>query len=164
MSKVLQYNAPPAAAMHPKCWASSAAVMTQSNSGSPFRKLCGVWVSLPGRPGDTMKTYDLTPAQLAVRLTLYFVVLFGTVATVITVWPESMRSLPLGGHDALDHVEMSGEAPLSQGSASSDEADFEITSTLRAQTSSVKSDDSSLQAIYFNKLPGRPLPNLHHNA
>jgi len=53
-----------------------------------------------------MNSYDLTPARLAVRLILYFVVLFGTMAMVVTLWPDALRSLPLGGHDALDFFQV----------------------------------------------------------
>jgi hypothetical protein len=80
-----------------------------------------------------------TPARLAVRLTLYFVVLFGSTILVVTVWPDALQSLPVGGHDALDSFDVPELTSKSLRPAPEDESGFEITSTLRATTGSVKS-------------------------
>ncbi len=89
-----------------------------------------------------MQTTVLTPARLAVRLVIYFALLFGSVVAIVNYWPETMRSLPLGGHHALDAGEISG---LSRSKLDAGE-DFEIISTLQAKTSDVTS------AIWFLSL------------
>ena len=86
-----------------------------------------------------MTSQELTPSRLAIRLIIYFVVFFGTVTTVVTVWPDSVQNLPVGGHDALDRFGVLGElleVPRSEGD---DEGDFEITTTFRPKTEDVSS-------------------------
>jgi hypothetical protein len=49
-----------------------------------------------------MTSIDLTPARLAVRLVVYFVLFFGLTSFIVSNWPESVSYMPLAGHDALD--------------------------------------------------------------
>ena len=49
-----------------------------------------------------MASIALTPARLAVRLCLYFVVFFGVTSFIISNWPEATLYMPVGGHDALE--------------------------------------------------------------
>jgi len=49
-----------------------------------------------------MKSFEPTPLQLAIRLTLYFVVFFSALFITALNWPNAMDSLPIGGHDALN--------------------------------------------------------------
>lgn len=80
-----------------------------------------------------MQTPALTPARLAIRLVIYFVLLFGAVVAIVSYWPDVMRSLPLGGHDALDTRDISrlSGATLDAGE------DFEVISTIQARTDDV---------------------------
>ena len=86
-----------------------------------------------------MTAHDLTPARLAVRLILYFVVFFGTVIMVITVWPDTVQSLPVGGHDALDRFGAPGAITEAPRSAGDDDGDFEIITTFRPKSEDVSS-------------------------
>jgi hypothetical protein len=65
-----------------------------------------------------MDSQQITPARLAVRLILYFVVFFGAVTAVVTIWPATSQFLPVGGHDALDRFGVLGELLEVPGSTS----------------------------------------------
>ena len=56
-----------------------------------------------------MTTFNPTPAKLITRLVLYFVVLFGATAVIITAWPDAVQYMPVGGHHALDFFEIEGD-------------------------------------------------------
>jgi len=84
-----------------------------------------------------MTSSELTPAQLAIRLTLYFVVLFGTTVTMVSVWPEAVDNLPIGGHHALDFSGVKGESLAISKSESGDEDSSGFTATFRPTTSSI---------------------------
>ena len=86
-----------------------------------------------------MASHDLTPARLTVRLILYFVVLFGSLVMIVTVWPDAIQSLPVGGHDALDRFGMPGEILEAPRSGSDDAGEFEITTTFRPKRNEVPS-------------------------
>jgi hypothetical protein len=86
-----------------------------------------------------MTSHDPTPARLAVRLILYFVVFFGSLVMIVTIWPDAVQSLPIGGHDALDRFGLPGELLETPRSTSDDEADFEITTTFRPKKENVSS-------------------------
>jgi hypothetical protein len=49
-----------------------------------------------------MSSSDLTPSRLAVRLVVYFILFFGSMAFIVSSWPQSVQFLPTGGHDVLD--------------------------------------------------------------
>jgi hypothetical protein len=57
-----------------------------------------------------MTTFDLTPAKLFTRLVLYFVVVFGASAMITTAWPDALQYMPVGGHHALDFLEIEGDS------------------------------------------------------
>ena len=70
-----------------------------------------------------MSAANLTPARLAVRLVLYFALLFGATALTITTWPDSLQYFPLGGHDALESYDAERQVfdfPLSGNSGTED--------------------------------------------
>jgi len=84
-----------------------------------------------------MNSFEPTPAQLAIRLTLYFVVFFGAMITMISVWPDAVDNLPIGGHDALDFSEVKDETLTISKSASGDEDRGGFTATFRPTSSSI---------------------------
>ena len=43
----------------------------------------------------------ITPGRVALRISIYYLVLFATVITVLVSWPEVTQYLPIGGRDAL---------------------------------------------------------------
>ena len=70
-----------------------------------------------------MSAANLTPARLAVRLVLYFALVFGAATLVISSWPDSLQYFPLGGHDALESYDAERQVldfPLSGNSATED--------------------------------------------
>lgn len=73
-----------------------------------------------------MTSFAPSPAQLSIRLVLYFVVMFGATSIIVTNWPDIAQNLPIGGHHALD---LSGQ---SKGSLKfgDDEGFTEITSSV----------------------------------
>jgi len=84
-----------------------------------------------------MASYEPTPAQLAVRLILYFVVFFGATATIISTWPNIVDNLPIGGKHALDFSGDKGESLSILKIESGDEDSGGVTATFRPTTSSI---------------------------
>ncbi len=84
-----------------------------------------------------MASYEPTPAQLAVRLILYFVVFFGGMITMVSVWPDLVENLPVGGHDALDFSEAKDEALTILKPESADENNGGFAGAFRPTTSSI---------------------------
>jgi len=84
-----------------------------------------------------MASFEPTPAQLAIRLTLYFVVFFAATITMITVWPSVVENLPIGGHHALDFRAITDESLTILKPESADEDDGGFTATFRPTTSSI---------------------------
>ena len=84
-----------------------------------------------------MTSFQPTPAQLAIRLILYFVVFFGTMVTMVSVWPDAMDNLPLGGHHALDFSEVKDETQTISKPESGDKDSGGFTATFRPTTSSI---------------------------
>lgn len=84
-----------------------------------------------------MASYEPTPAQLAIRLVLYFVVFFGATFAVISTWPNAVDNLPVGGHDALDFSAVKGESVANLGAERGDENNGGFTATFRPTKSSI---------------------------
>ncbi len=84
-----------------------------------------------------MTSFQPTPAQLAIRFILYFVVFFGTLVTMVSVWPDAMDNLPIGGHHALDFSEVKDEILTISKPDSGDEDTGSFTATFRPTTSSI---------------------------
>jgi len=84
-----------------------------------------------------MNSFEPTPAQLAIRLTLYFAVFFGAMITMISVWPDAVDNLPIGGHHALDFSEVKDEIVSISKSESGDEDGGGFTATFRPTSSSI---------------------------
>ncbi len=84
-----------------------------------------------------MASYEPTPAQLAVRLILYFVVFFGATFAIISAWPNAVDNLPVGGHDALDFSAGKDEFSTILQSESGDDDSDGFTATFRPTTSSI---------------------------
>ena len=76
-----------------------------------------------------MTLFHLTPARLAVRLIVYFILFFGVTFLLVQVWPQATQYLPLGGHDALDIFEVRDDANTLPFSQSRDEGEIEIVAT-----------------------------------
>ena len=49
-------------------------------------------------------TQYISPARLAVRLTIYFAALLALIIATLKLDPEMIRYLPLGGLDAIDQT------------------------------------------------------------
>ena len=84
-----------------------------------------------------MTSFQPTPSQLAIRLTLYFAVFFGAMITMVSVWPDAMDNLPFGGHHALDFSEIKDETLTLAKPESGDEDSGGFTATFRQTTSSI---------------------------
>jgi len=54
----------------------------------------------------------VTPAQLALRASIYYLVLFSAVIGILNLWPEVAQYLPLGGRDALEGTSMEAAVDL----------------------------------------------------
>ncbi|VUX55780.1 conserved membrane protein of unknown function [uncultured Woeseiaceae bacterium] len=84
-----------------------------------------------------MTSFEPTPAQLAIRLTLYFAVFFGALITMVSVWPDAVDNLPIGGHHALDFSEVKDEILTISKPESGDEDGGGFTATFRPTSSSI---------------------------
>ena len=84
-----------------------------------------------------MTSFEPTPAQLAFRLTLYFAVFFGAMITMLSVWPDAVDNLPIGGHHAMDFSEVKDEILTISKPESGDEDSGGFTATFRPTTSSI---------------------------
>jgi hypothetical protein len=84
-----------------------------------------------------MNSFEPTPAQLAIRLTLYFVVFFGAMITMLSVWPDAVDNLPIGGHHALDFSKVKDEIVTISQPESGDEDGGGFTAIFRPTSSSI---------------------------
>ena len=84
-----------------------------------------------------MTSFEPTPAQLAIRLIIYFVVFFGAMVTIVSVWPDAVNNLPIGGHHALDFSEVKDEILTISKPESGDEDSGGFTAAFRPTTSSI---------------------------
>ena len=89
---------------------------------------------------------DVTPAQLTIRLTIYFVVLFGATVLTVSNWPEVMRYLPLGGHHALETGFSANDVARLSKSTVDAEGGIEVVSSLQEKTQNVSA------AVWFLSL------------
>jgi hypothetical protein len=65
-----------------------------------------------------MTSFAPSPAQLTVRLVMYFVVFFGILIVAVSTWPDMVQHMPVGGHHALESADLASESagPLTSGS------------------------------------------------
>ena len=84
-----------------------------------------------------MTSFEPTPAQLAIRLTLYFAVFFGAMITMLSVWPDAVDNLPIGGHHALDFSEVVDDSLTISKPESGDEDSGGFTATFQPTSSSI---------------------------
>ncbi len=84
-----------------------------------------------------MASYEPTPARLAIRLVLYFVVFFGGMIALLSVWPDAVDNLPVGGHHALDFSAAKDESLVISKPAGGDEDNRGFTGAFRPTTSSI---------------------------
>ena len=84
-----------------------------------------------------MTSFEPTPAQLAIRLTLYFAVFFGAMITMLSVWPDAVDNLPIGGHHALDFSEVIDDTLTISNPAGGDEDSGGFTAAFRPTSSSI---------------------------
>jgi len=54
----------------------------------------------------------VTPPQLALRASIYYLVLFSAVISVLILWPEAAQYLPFGGRDALERTSIEAVVDL----------------------------------------------------
>jgi len=61
---------------------------------------------------DTLSSDAITPGRLALRASIYYLVLFGAVISILNLWPEVRQYLPFGGRDALEGTSVQAAADL----------------------------------------------------
>ncbi len=93
-----------------------------------------------------MTSFKPTPAQLAIRLILYFVVFFGAMITTASIWPDAIDNLPIGGHHALGVSELQDDSFTMSKSEGGDEDSGGLTTAFRPSGSSIA------QALLFLSL------------
>jgi hypothetical protein len=84
-----------------------------------------------------MTSFKPTPAQLAIRLILYFVVFFGAMIMTASIWPDAIENLPIGGHQALDFSVLKDDSFTISKSEGGDEDSVGFTEAFQPSTSSI---------------------------
>jgi len=82
----------------------------------------------------------VTPAQLALRASIYYLVLFGAVISILNSWPEAAQYLPFGGRDALEGTSIEAAVDLLRPEGG------------RSPVAGVPSDGSRLDAVQIMML------------
>jgi len=65
---------------------------------------------------EHLSSGTVSPARLAIRISVYYVVLVAMLAAILKLWPDAIQHLPFGGRDALQGTSVESAADLLRGS------------------------------------------------
>lgn len=60
------------------------------------------------------KSDTMTPGRVALRVLVYYLILFAVIISVLVSWPDIAQYLPIGGHDALHSVAIESISDLKE--------------------------------------------------
>ena len=86
----------------------------------------------------------LTPPRLMLRLGVYFVLLLGGLSMLVTLSPEALNMLPVGGRDAIEIAEFETDGDFLETSPERDRTQREIT-----ESPSVSAGQVGLMVIFL---------------
>ena len=69
----------------------------------------------------------LTPRQLMLKLVVYFVLLLGSLSMLVTLSPETLNMLPIGGTDAIEIAEFEADGDALETAPERDRKQREVT-------------------------------------
>ena len=64
---------------------------------------------------EELNSESPSPAQLAIRISLYYVVLIALLTALVKLWPEALQHLPFGGRHALEGTAVESATEILRG-------------------------------------------------